>query len=257
MVGVGVKRTLVHVARALVGLIVAIAITTTAVTVAVALVLIEIAIIVVTVIAFTAAVAFITRQFIIAFTIHVTVTIVISIAAADVLVSAVTVAGVVSGAVVAGRASEIRQNLHKIDEFLSGCSRCKLLGVPDECGLIVRTLTAKEGFLDVLFSRQRIRTRHHGRVLDKHVESKKERSRFHVGWNVSATHSNVRDEGGSFHVGTDCGRDVCLDRDLLDLNDGTGHWQTEDRLLVNLMIVGIENRLKVGYLVTEHHTQGI
>jgi hypothetical protein len=68
-----------------------------------------------------------------------------------------TVAGVIAGAVVvvivSGRASKIGQNLHEIDEFLSGCCRCELLGVSNERRLIVRTLTAKESFLDILFGR--------------------------------------------------------------------------------------------------------
>jgi hypothetical protein len=191
--------------------------------------------------------------------------IVVSITAAAVVVIAAvvsTVAGVVTSTVVAaasGRASEIGQNLHEVDEFLSGCSRCELLGVSNERGLIVRTLTAKEGFLtvNVLFSRQRIWTRHHRGVLDERIESKKESSRLDMSWNMSATRSNVGDEGRSVHIGADRGCDACLDRVVLSLIDWSGCWQTEDCLLINLVIVGVENRLKIRSLVTERHAQSV
>jgi hypothetical protein len=184
--------------------------------------------------------------------------IVVTIAVTVTVVSTVT--GVVAGTVVvvvSGRASKIGQNLHEVDEFLSGCSRRELLSVSNERRLIVRTLTAKEGFLNVLFSRQRIRTRHHRRVLDERIESKEESSRLHIGWDVSTTRSNVGNERRSIHVGTNRGCDACFDRVILSVDKRTGCWKAENRLLVDLVIVGIENRLKVGNLVAERHSQSV
>jgi hypothetical protein len=80
-------------------------------------------------------------------------TIVITITITVAVVS--TVAGIIAVVVVvvSCRASEVGQNLHEVNEFLSGCCRCELLGVSNERRLIVRTLTAKESFLDILLGR--------------------------------------------------------------------------------------------------------
>jgi hypothetical protein len=74
---------------------------------------------------------------------------------------------------------------------------------------------------------------------------------------VSTTRSDVGDEGGSVHVGADRSCDVCFDRVVLGLDERAGCWKTEYCLLVNLVIVGVENRLKVGNLVAERHAQSV
>jgi hypothetical protein len=157
------------------------------------------------------------------------IVITITITAVTVAVAVVsTVAGVVSVVVVGRREARSKSgsNLHEVDEFLSSCCSWKLLGILDECCLIVRTLATEEGLLNVVLSWKDVRTRHHGGVLDEDVESNEELTGRHGRWDVSTTGTDVLDERGSIGVGADRGRDCCFDRVVLGLIDWTGCWQT-------------------------------
>jgi hypothetical protein len=82
-----------------------------------------------TLVLITVALTVVTAAIVTAASIVVTITITVAVVS--------TVASVVAGAVVvviSDRASKIGQNLREVDEFLSGCSRCELLGVSNERG---------------------------------------------------------------------------------------------------------------------------
>jgi hypothetical protein len=186
--------------------------------------------------------------------------IVVTITVAVAVVS--TVARVVSIVVVAGvgrrkTRSKSGSDLHEVDEFLLSCRSWKLLGVLDECGLIVRTLATEEGLLDIVLSRENVRARHHRGVLDENIETDEELTRRHGRWDVSTTGADVFDKGGSIGVSTDRGRDCCFDRVVLGLIDWTGCWQTDNGLLVRRLITEGKDRLKVDDLIAECHSQGI